>query len=288
MNLRGRYWELIVGTTRIAMSDTPGDRSLTIKFDISKSLDREPNKASIQICNLSPAHRQGLEQADSPVVQLVAGYKDAGGHGLLFAGDARSVITSREETDFWTTIESEDGGVSYRTATITRSFDAGVSLGTIIAACTAALGVGEGNSVTYALRAELEAGGAVFPDGIALEGPAWRALDAICRSANLRWSIQNGVLQLRGRRRAAVATAVLLSPQTGLIGSPTRSARDARTGRVNVEAVSLLQPALYPGRIVQVDSSTVTGNWLCHSVQYTGDSTGNDWNATLVLKDYTS
>lgn len=289
MNLQGRHWELTVGTIRISPGDaSAGERPLTVRFDVSKSLDREPNKASIRICNLSPSHREALEQADEPLVQLVAGYTHGDLHDVIFMGDARDVTSAQEETEIWTTIESEDGGHSYRTSRITSSFDAGVSLATVIAACVTALGVGAGNSRSVAEGAELAAGGTVFPDGLALEGPAWRSLDMVCRSARLRWSVQNGVLQLRPRRRAAMTRAIRLSSQTGLIGSPTRSSRDARSGRVTVEARSLLMPGLFPGRVVAVESVAVEGNWLCQSVRYIGDSTATDWYAALTLQDYES
>jgi hypothetical protein len=289
MTLRHRFWAVTVGTSQVSSEDvTVAECPLTVKFDISKSLDREPNKASIQLCNLSPSRRNELEQADASQVQIVAGYRESAQHDTIFTGDARDIYSQREEANIWTHIESEDGGTAYRTATITATFDEGVSLATVIRGCVRALGIGEGNLTAVATAAQLDAGGAIFPDGLALEGPAWRALDMICRSSSLRWSVQNGVLQLRRAARPAHTRAVLLNPSSGLIGSPTRSSRDPRTGKITVEARSLIMPGLYPGRVVVLDTDTIEGNWLCQSVRYTGDSTGNEWYAELTLKDYPS
>jgi len=289
VRLRGRYWELTVGTTRIRHDDAvAGNRPLTIQFSVTKTLGREPNKATISVTNLSPTRRQSLEDASEPQVELVAGYQEDSSHDTIFAGDAYDVYTVRtsDGVDRVTTVEAKDGGRSYRTATITSTFGPGVQLATVINACADAMGIGTGNTQSVAGAAELDSGGSILQDGIALEGPAWRALDRLCRSASLRWSVQQGVLQLRAARRAAETRAVRLSPGTGLIGSPSRSSIDPRTRKVSIETRSLLIPGIYPGRIISLESSEISGSYMCRSITYTGDSTANDWYADSILEDY--
>ena len=204
MSLRGRTWELRIGRLRIAGDDAEaGSRPLTVEFDITKSLGREPNKAQIRVANLSRRRREQIEGSDATQIQLIAGYSSEGQSDTIFVGDAREIYSTRDSTEIWTTIEAEDGGRAYRRATITATLRPNVSLASVIAEISSALGVGVGNSRSIAASAELTSGGSIFPDGLALEGPAWRAMDMVCRSAGLRWSVQAGVLQLRTSGRPA-------------------------------------------------------------------------------------
>jgi hypothetical protein len=271
MRLQDRYWEITVGTKRIASASTgKGRRPLAVSFEVAKSLGREPNRASVKVANLSKPTRESLEQADEPELQIRAGYQEQGLQDTIFVGDTQDIYSTREGADIWTMIESEDGGRS----------------STVLTTIAGAMGVGIGNTASVAASATLSSGSNIFARGLAIEGPAWRSLDTVCRSANLRWSVQSGVLQLRQQRRPAEVTATLLSPSTGLIGSPARTSRDPRTGDISVTATSLIVPGLFPGTVVVLESTTVQGSWMVHTVRYTGSTIANDWYAELTLKEY--
>lgn len=287
MNLRDRYWEITVGTTRIANSDAgPGVRPMAVSFTVEKSLDREPNKATVQIGNLSGSRRKSIENSEEPQLQIRAGYQDAGLQDSIFVGDAHDIYSSRDGANIWTHIEAKDGGQSYRSARLVASFKPGTALATVLNSIARAMGVGVGNTNAIASTATLDSGGNIFSSGLAIEGPAWRSMDSVCRSSGLRWSVQNGTLQLRQRRAPAEVTTVLLSPTTGLIGSPARESKDPRTGDITVSATTLIVPGLYPGKVIVLDSSTVTGSWMIHGLRYTGSTVANDWYADLSLRDY--
>lgn len=287
MNLTDRYWEISVGTTLIATSSSPaGTRPLTVEFEVAKSLDREPNRSTVKVTDLSPSTRERLEALDEPELNISAGYQDLGLRDTIFVGDCQDIYSTRDGANVVTTVESEDGGRSYRSARLSMSFPPGSSLATIISTIAGAMDVGIGNALAIAATATLPTGSATFLSGLSIEGPAWRSLDTVCRSANLRWSVQNGVLQLRRRRQPAEITTVLLSPSTGLIGSPARSSKDPRTGDISISAKSLLIPGIYPGKTLVIQSSTVTGNYMCHSVRYVGSTVTNDWYIEMELKDY--
>lgn len=287
MELRDRYWEASVGTTRIASSDGgPGDRPIALAFEVQKTLGREPNRASLKVANLAAPTRERLEGEDEPELTIRAGYQDLGLQDTIFVGDCQDIYSAREGADIWLHVESEDGGASYRTARLAMSFPPGSSLATVIGTIAGAMGVGIGNALAIAATATLSSGGVTFASGLAIEGPAWRSLDTVCRSASLRWSVQNGVLQLRGARQPAELTTVLLSPSTGLIGSPSRASRDPRTGDISISANALIVPGLFPGKIIVLQSSTISGPYMCHSVRYNGSTASNDWYCELELKDF--
>jgi len=278
-----RAWSVVVGTTRIDAPPDPGN-SLALKFDVQKSVEREPNTASVRIANMGRSRREALEQLDSPQLEIVAGYRDL--TDTIFVGDARDIWSERDGPDVWTTIEAEDGGKSYRTAEIEQSYGPGVPVITVLRACADAMGIGIGNAASVIAGATLDTAGSNFAGGTVLSGPAWRSLNRICRSCSLRWSVQSGVLQLRTSGQPAETTSIRLSPGTGLIGSPTRGAKDEQTGRVTHTLQSNLIPGLYPGRVVEVDSSELEGAFLCRRVGFMGDSTGQDWVADLEVGEY--
>lgn len=277
-----RAWSLDVGGIRVI--STTSKIQLNLKFEVVKSTAREPNTCNIQIANLAPSTLQRLEELDEPQVELWAGYRDL--EDVIYVGDARDIFTVRDGVDRWTHIESEDGGQAYRTARISRSFAANTPVRTVIAACAGALGVGQGNTAEVAARATLENGENIYATGITLDGPASRSLDSVCRSCSLRWSVQNGVLQLREQGRPAVTRAVRISPGTGLLGSPTRAKRDERTGRVTITVKCMLIPGLYPGRIMHLDSSDVRGDYMIKRVRFAGDTNGPDWIADCEVEEY--
>jgi len=282
--LNQRDWAVQVGNV-LMRPGAPG-RTLTVEFEVTKTTEREPNKATVKIYNLTPNRRDSLQELDNPQLQIIAGYRNL--TDTIFVGDARDIWTYRDGVDRITEIESEDGGTAYRTATIQQSFAAGISVANVITACAAAMGVGIGNTASVAARAELETGGSIYPTGTTLSGVAWRQLNRVCTSAGLRWSVQNGVLQLRARGRAAEVRAIRLTPATGLIGSPTRGKRDERTGRVTYGAKSQLIRGIYPGRAIVIQSSETAGNFLCKRARYSGSTTGDDWSIETELTEYTT
>ena len=283
MNLWRRDWAVRIGTLLIRPNE---GATVTVRFDVSRSTSREPNKLALQVANLSDSRVRQLSELRSPDIQLDAGY--VGATETIFSGNVRDLWTVREGVDRWTKIEAQDGGTAYRTTTIQRSFGPGTPLPTVIEACARALGVGMGNVSAVAAQAELLSGGTVYPTGIALSGSAWRSLDRVLRSCGIRWSVQSGVLQLRQAGRAAVVQAVRLSPDTGLIGSPSRGAQDPRTRRVTYSASALMRPGIYPGRVVHIESKDLTANLLCKQTRHQGDTTGDTWMVDMELQEYDS
>jgi hypothetical protein len=282
--LYDRAWSLTAGNRRIASVD--GVRELTVVFEVAKSLEREPNTASIRIANMAPSTRRALEELEDPQVELRAGYPDL--EDVIFVGDARDIWSERDATEVWTTIEAEDGGTSYRTAEIERSYGPDTPVETVIRACAEAMGVGLGNTTSAADGATLDQSGDNFAEGTVLSGAAWRQLDRVCRSCSLRWSVQNGVLQLRGAGRPAMTSAILLRPGSGLVGSPTRGKKEPREQYASFSVRSLLIPGIYPGRVIRVESSEVTADLLCRRTRYVGDSRGEDWFVDIEAQEYDS
>jgi hypothetical protein len=279
--LFGRTWRVTVGTLRV---DVP----MRVAFEVERSVRSTPNKATVQIWNLTRDHQAQIEQAADAQVIVEAGYVSDRGLETIFSGElwrARGsssgptgIRTERSgAVDAITHVEARDAGVAYQQARVERSFAAGVSVATVLRACADALGVGSGNLGDVADLAQLDAGGTTYPEGTVLSGQAARELTRILDPLGLRWSVQSGALQVLRRGQSLRSQAVRLTPETGLVGVPEVGTRGA------VKAVSLLTPDLCPGRPVLLESARVSGRYLVRSVTYRGDSHGQDWYAECDL-----
>lgn len=279
-----RAWTLRAGSIFIDGRQPGQIRPLDVSFQVEKSTKREPNKFSATIRNLSPEHRSELESSSRISISLDAGYQDL--ISTIFEGDLRDARSKKaakirlDQVDYLTELEGEDGGRSYREATVQRSFGPGTSVAAVLEAAVDALGIGAGNLRELGAAVALEDGGGTYPEGTVLSGQAHREVDRIVRSVGLSWSVQNGAMALRRRGQPLETTAVLLTTRTGLIGSPTKDNEGV------ISAVSLLRPDLYPGRRVVLRSRTVEAQTYVDRVRYVGDTAGADWNAELELKEY--
>jgi hypothetical protein len=286
MRLFGRHFRLQVG--ELVSTD------LDIKFKVTRAHAARPGTAEITIHNLTPAHRSEIlksprarhwllnapGQPDTPgqpgtVVELAAGY--AADAPTIFRGTLRRAVESRDGDDWVITVTAGDGAYAIRSARVRRSFAADTQLGTVIRAIADAMQVGYGNLDDVLPGAQFERVGAIFPEGTVLHGQAADELTALCRSAGLEWSIQDGHLLMLERGAAIRRQAVVLSPDTGLVGSPERN------GRRRAKAKALLIPDLVPGRIVDLRSDVIAGEFRILHAEYTGDTSGGDWYAALDL-----
>lgn len=266
-----RLWRVRLGTLEL--------EDIAIAFKVAKDTSRQPNKLELEIRNLAESTRAQLEVSGRGTpVRLEVGYRDEG-FFRLFDGQARTIETLFEAPTITTKIEARDAGDTYRRARVNRSYAPMTPVATVLRDLADSMDVGVGNLMELAGGAALEGGGRQFPEGTVVSGQASQEFDRIVRSMGLRWSIQDGVLQLQQRGRPLNATAVLLAPDTGLVGSPTKEKK-------LVKARSLLQPGLYPGRRVDLRSRVISGGFEVRSVEYVGNTESQDWYCDLTLRAY--
>ena len=281
MNLFRRAWRLQVGT--FASTD------IDLAFKVSRSTAARPGTCEVTIYGLTEAHRQEIlrmprrrafgsaagERSAGTVVELSAGYEEE--RPVIFRGDLRRVMQKREHPEWMVELTAGDGEFAIRNARVRRAFSADTSLSDVIRALAGAMGVGAGNVDDVASAAQLGNVGGLFVGGHVAHGQAADHLTRLCRSAGMEWSIQGGVLQLLPRGQALQRTAILLSPDTGLVGSPEKN------GRHKAKANCLLIPGLAPGCLVELRSSVLSGTYRCGQVDLAGDTRGNEWGGSLDL-----
>lgn len=263
--LFGRKCRVVVGTFDLT--------GLRITFSVTRTLKPEPNVASVSIYNLSESTRGSIDALESYIpCEIEAGYEE--NFGTLFIGGLRTVSTKAEGPDLVTTIETGDKEKAFRNARVNVSIPAGAPIKDAVQILVDSMKLDEGNIGTAVFR--FNGGTATFAKGTVLSGSASRALEDICNSCNVEWSVQNGALQVLGRAAALETTAVELTPDTGLIDRPSLRV-DSKTGKQLVTASAALMPDIVPGRQVVISSRFVSGNYRVTNCVYNGDTHGNDW-----------
>lgn len=266
-----RQWRVSVGTDEESLVTS----SLRVTFNITKTLEKEPNKAEVQITNLADASRKRLQKKFMPVV-VQAGYAES--IGTLFSGDSRIVEHTREGADWNTKLHCGDGERAYNYARVNESFGPNTTVETVLRTVAASLSLNPGNlSDVLSQPGKVQ----VFKHGFVAFGPASQVLDKAARAAGLLWSVQQGALQFHFPGQPIQTRAFRLSAASGLLGSPERSAPEKKNHQTIVKCRSLLNHQLVPGYVVILDAEDVKGEFIMQKVTHTGDSHGSDWFSDL-------
>lgn len=265
MRLFGRRCDILVHDLRVT--------GLRVSFAIKRTLRSLPNAAEVKVYNLSRDSRARIESvADegSVRVQILAGYGDEVFN--IFTGDLKDAQSTRDGADVITAVSGVDGGHAHRTSRVSRSFSPGAAVSTVLGFLADSIGVDIGNAVEAFAGSALGDSGRTFPSGTTVNGSAAEELDALCRSAGLEYSIQDNRLQVLTIGRAVPGQAVRLSPETGLVGSPTEGNRGVVSGQCKII------PDVQPGRLIQLDAEFIQGVYRLDSCEYVGDTHGSDWD----------
>ncbi len=271
---------------RIQIRDIRIENTLRCVFKITKHLKPDPNTIELKIYNLTEEHRKSLQNvperpADSTLAALVsdltanncvrleAGYED--GMSQLYLGEVRSAHSLQDGADMVTQVVSGDGEKDMQTARISVPIGAKTPVATVIQLLVKALGCGEGNLSKILSSIKLSGGAEMFPKGGVLYGSATDELDSLCKAAQLDWSIQDGKLLILDKGKALEGTALSLSSDTGLIGSPTVDSKGI------VTAKTLMIPDMFPGRAVVFDAKAIKGGYRVEECTYSGDTHGEEW-----------
>jgi hypothetical protein len=265
--------------------DTIGLTGHHAEFEITKSLKREPNSCDLVIYGLNPEHRAQLQELQPKEgstrgipLKLEAGYQ--GERSLLWLGDLRTASSIRAPEGWVTRLSSGDGEKAIKNSQINLPLGPKTEVSTAIRNLVKALGVDAGNVESIAGRIRLRTGGKTFTGAKVLAGSTARILDDVARSADLEWSIQDGAVLLLERGKAIPEEAFRLTPETGLIGSPTV----ANDGTLTAQA--LMIPGIRPGKIVIIQSESTNGQFRLEECAYRGRTFGDDWFVNMKGKRY--
>lgn len=272
MRLYKRECTVIVGGTAYS--------GLRSKFAIKKDLTKEPNSGKVSLYNLSEDTRAKLKDKGERLI-IEAGYE--GTSSQIFAGEIRQIDHTREGANWVTDFHLGDGERAYRYAFASETFAPGIRKAEVFRflARTTGLDINDALSLVDSYTDQ-------FQGGYVVHGKTSTELDRIVKALGLEWSVQDGKMQVLRKGVAAQSSALYLSPESGLIGSPAHGTPKKGTDGViksREPAVlvvkALLSPSARPGSQVRVESSAVKGYYRITSVQHTGDTHGGDWYSEL-------
>lgn len=260
-----------------------GTNELHIQFSVEKSDVASPNTAKISIWNLNPAHKAALEEKDC-IVTLNAGYR--GNTPMVLTGTVTNVVTEDDGADQKTTIDVLDGRKELRDSYVTLGYLQSTDSKLILQDAAGQMGL----PITFSPGASFKP-----LESYSYVGLAKNVLDKVCASNNLTWTIQNGVIQVTKPNEPISTVAHLISPQTGLIGSPkklTQSEKNSGSAEENSsknkaqagwEIRYFLNAAIGVNDLIQLQSKAANGIFRVESVKLEGDNMAGDWLCTAQI-----
>lgn len=272
-----RSFRLQLGNIQI--ESVSGALALQTQFSIVRDQRRDPDEAVFSIINLKPENRAELESNEQVSLVFEAGYAE--NMKQLFAGVVRRAISTKEGPNWVTTVTLGDGESDrIQLASIRKTYKKDTALKTALQDMVRATGLGEGNLqdvVDVARQAALDK----FPRSRTFVGPALAELYRQVRSFGFGYTIQDGTFVFYSDT-SGTGAGVLLSPETGLVGSPRLDSK----GKVQFRA--LLNADIQPQAVVQLESAQINGRFLVERTNHLGDSRGQDWYVDATARELTS
>jgi hypothetical protein len=269
---------------------------LRVTFQIEKTAKEEPNYHTIRVFNLAPERRREFERPDIRV-ELHAGYAQEDGPLLMAAGAVVDAYTYFDGPDVVTELRVADGYIEIRDSAVSLGYGPGITSSAVL------------RDLSTQMKLPLLLGEDVpdrsWANGFSFYGPSRAALHKITAGSGSEWSIQNQQLQIVAKRGVTRRGAFVLAADSGLIGYPERTHKNAQekakvtdkdTGkdkrlvsakqqRNGWRVTSLLLPTINPGDLVKMESRSVEGFYRADKVTHNGDSEGGDWQTELDLVD---
>ena len=259
-----------------------GTHPLRISFTLDKADTTTQNEATISVWNLNEEHKSVLEKDDCMVV-LSAGYGN--NLALAFCGVVTTSATSQDGADMVTEIHVTDSLLEIRDTYISISYAGVINTKKILQDIAAKMGV----SIVFGPKATFKD----FMNGYTFVGQAKTALTKVCSSMGLEWTLQNGVLQIKKANTTITDRVYVLSPETGLLDTPTRLSKSAETTKENNETSKKNQTgwevryfmnlAIGINDFVKLESKVATGYFKVNKLKITGDNLGGEWTCTAEL-----
>lgn len=306
-----RVAELVVGQAKgqaVVIND------LRFSFDIAKDNDKTTNNLTLKIYNMNNQTRDLVERVNNNVI-LKAGYEQDRGALTIFTGTVVSAWTIMEGNDIITELSVRDGILPLRQNKLSLSYVAGTSAIKILTDVAESFGL-----PVKPLPKKLK--DRVYARGYAFCGKGETAMRDLCTYLGVTWSIQNNEIQILTKDYPISDELVVLTPDNGLIGIPTRiidSTRKQSQGEVSPESKlilsesrlakeqyqiagykvqCLLQPLLYPGCYVGLESDMLLldpsvkkegverprAYFRAEVVTHNGDTHGKNWFTECELK----
>lgn len=248
---------LAIGTAGGEARTSPG---LRITGRVSYKNARA-GEAEIEVYNPAPETIAAAEQRGA-TIRLLAGYEVP---ELLFEGSVirDGVMVRKDGEDRILSIVARTGGVQLEQARLSLSYAQGTRASDVVAEAARVIGLPQG---VVRLGQDYD-----LPAGFSYSGNANELLQRLVQSAGSTLTVRDGALQVLPSGEDTGELVTRLTPDTGLLGSPTRRAGKKRA---LVEIQALLIASLRPGKRIVVESEALNGVFVVRDVTFEIDTFG--------------
>lgn len=288
----------------IAIGNTAGDavqfdQQFKVTFRVQRGDWQSPNSCDVRIFNLSDATANKISTKEFTQIAVQAGYP--GNFGLVFRGVVKQVRIGRiDAKDTYVDITAADGDEAYNFSSMALTLSKGSTNDDSVQAFVAKMASAISQPISIGYAPQLQQNGRIR--GRSFYGMTRDELRDFAAANNVLWSIQDGKLTIIPQRSYIPGEAVLISPQTGLIGVPEQTQN-------GIEVRILLNPQVKIGQLVKLDSKAVNllrygldsasqadnfrlsqsvktqadGLYYALSANHTGDTRGQTWYTDLIM-----
>ncbi len=232
-----------------------------IQFRVEFAKGGDPDMAIIDLYNLNPDSRQMFEVAeegDDRQVTLRAGYQ--GDTGIVLVGQIKNIREVFEGVDHITEIEVHDTSDKYQGKEVGESYVPGTTGSQILERLISMSGLEKGK-----IQIVVDP---VYAEGRNVDGSIKTAIEDIVNDCESEVHITHGLIYVLPPG-GMHDEAVILSPESGLLGSPKRNEDDKSSTLWEVE--SLLNYRIRAGSLVQIKSKRVSGVFAVESGEHVSD-----------------
>lgn len=249
-------------------------RDLRIAFEITKTLEKTPNRATITVHNLGRGGRQ--ESAVRPLhARLYAGYDD--NPEEIFSGDVYWGHSMRKGPTWVTKLMFGEGHRAIKYARISHSFKSNTSTGDIMKTLAGSMGLKIPSSISEAKEFVKQ-----YATGFTLQGLSGEQMTKILKRHGMSWSVQGRELQILRGGEARPGEAYVISQDTGMVGSPEFGPPQKKGKAPIVRVRHKLYPAIRPGHKIKIESRDVNGVFRAETVTHRGDTHNvNTWHTEI-------
>lgn len=185
-----------------------------INVNVQKNINPTQNKATINIWGLNDNTRRKFEAKQNVIIK--AGYRDEGGPQVCFRGEITDEYTNKDKPEVITTIDCKSGVKNIRNKFVSRSYNEGVKLRTIIDDIV--------NITGYAFTTNLDNvtfNNIEFKTGFSYSGEIRGFLNkAVVEIGKLKWNINDDHLKIFNEDQPETETFYYLNSNNGIYGTP--------------------------------------------------------------------
>lgn len=285
-----RKYRLVIGEVNTTTTTSKQSVVITdqhIEFDTQHHQNSKPDTMELKIYNLSRDTISIFDKKDV-LVSLYVGYGDKE-PVLLFRGNKTYMETTKSNTEIITRVLVTDGYVSIREGRAQITQPEGTTVEEIIRAV-----VSKGMPEIKNISMNGEALSRKYNKGYSVTGSAKQALDNICSANGLMWNIsENVTLNVFPIRGNIKKTAVVITPENGLINTVEKTNQDIKSLKADLDAPPdegikfkiLLNPLIKAGQLISIQGTFKTdGVYKVDYVTHSGQYEGNTWETTVFAE----